>query len=167
MQIASQLNNKGAVIATDIRAWKLEEVKKRAKKAQFHNIRTQAWDASQELELSREVKARGGFDRILVDAPCSSSGTFRRNPDSQYRISSLAIKDLAMLQLKILTQASKSLRKGGILAYSTCSFLYEENEGIVEAFLKDNPAFELQSMSMVGAPDFDADSMFVGLMHKK
>jgi len=167
IQIASMLKNKGAIIATDIRTWKLEEVKKRAKKAQYHNIRTMPWDASEELVLPREARLRGGFDRILVDAPCTSSGTWRRNPDSQYRLDENKVKDLSQLQLKILTQASKSLRGGGILAYSTCSFLVEENEDVIDSFLANNPMFTLETAKMVGAPDHDADSMFMAILSKK
>lgn len=164
MQIASHLHGKGAVIASDIRSWKLEEVKRRAKKAKFHNVRTVPWDSTQTFVLPREAQSRGGFDKIFVDAPCSSSGTWRRNPDTRFRIGPVELASLNSLQYSILSQAAKSLKKGGLLAYATCSFLPEENEEIIEKFCLENPDFTVQSLGMEGAPYLDADSMFIAIL---
>jgi len=166
MQIASALGGKGAVLASDIRSWKLDEVKRRAKKAKFHNVRTMPWDSRKAPELPREALTRGGFDRILVDAPCSSSGTWRRNPDTKFRLNQNELKNLTDLQLNILTEASKALRPSGTIVYGTCSFFVEENEAIIERFLAENSQFKLCQMQMVGAPLENADSMFAAALVK-
>jgi 16S rRNA (cytosine967-C5)-methyltransferase len=166
MQIASALKGKGAVIASDIRIWKLEEVKRRAKKGKFHNVRTMPWDSEKPFDLPREAQSRGGFDRILVDAPCSSSGTWRRNPDTKFRLNSKELKSLTDLQFSILSQASRSLKPSGTLVYGTCSYLMEENETIVERFLEENSNFKICQMSMLGSPKEDSDSMFVAVLVK-
>lgn len=166
MQIASALGGKGAVLASDIRSWKLEEVKRRAKKAKFHNVRTMPWDSRKAPELPREALTRGGFDRILVDAPCSSSGTWRRNPDTKFRLNQNELKSLTDLQFSILNEASKALRPSGTLVYGTCSFFVEENEAIIERFLAENTEFKLCQMQMLGAPKDNADSMFVAALIK-
>ena len=167
MQIAASLMGKGAVMASDIRSWKLEEVKRRAKKAKFHNVRTMAWDSTQSFSLPREAQSRGGFDKIFVDAPCSSSGTWRRNPDTRFRISPAELSSLTSLQYNILSEAAKSLRHGGTLAYATCSFFAEENELIVEKFCREHPEFSVKKMSLEGAPLVDADTMFVAILMRQ
>ena len=76
----------------------------------------------------------GGADVVLVDAPCSSSGTLRRSPSHRFELTSSIVKDFPKLQLDILNQAAKLTKVGGRLVYSTCSILELENEGVVDAF---------------------------------
>lgn len=83
------------------------------------------------------------FDRILVDAPCSGEGMFRKDPDTKNRWSARLIKKCAQLQERILSLAATMLRPNGRLVYSTCTFNIIENEAVVEAFLKKHPDFEL------------------------
>lgn len=85
----------------------------------------------------------GCFDKILVDAPCSGEGMFRKEPDARREWSMEHVRACAVRQLQILNSAKKALRPGGILVYSTCTFSYEENEGVLTHFLKENPDFEL------------------------
>ena len=85
----------------------------------------------------------GYFDKVLVDAPCSGEGMIRRDPKALEEWSVEHTLSCATRQLKILESAKKALRPGGVLVYSTCTFSYEENEGVIEAFLKANPDFEL------------------------
>lgn len=86
---------------------------------------------------------RGVFDKVLVDAPCSGEGMFRRDENARNEWSAEHSDSCAIRQLKILNSAKKALREGGILVYSTCTFSYAENEGVIEKFLSDNPDFEL------------------------
>ena len=86
------------------------------------------------------------FDYILVDAPCSGMGTIRRDPSRKYKINEGLISRLADKQYRILEQYSKFLKKGGIIVYSTCSVLKDENDMIVDKFLKENPDFEPDSL---------------------
>lgn len=85
----------------------------------------------------------GVFDKILVDAPCSGEGMFRRDKSAFDEWSVEHSDSCSVRQLKILNSAKKALRPGGILVYSTCTFSYAENEGVIEKFLEENPDFEL------------------------
>ena len=157
LQIASILKNKGVVYASDIRAYKLVELKKRADKAGFTNVQLLPWDGE---------KAQKDFDWVLVDAPCSSTGTWRRNPDAKYRVQATDIERYAALQLSILQKVCAAVRSGGHLVYATCSWTYEENEGIVRAFLEGNKDFSLLKQSLFGAPQENSDTMFAAVLQK-
>ncbi len=85
----------------------------------------------------------GFFDKVLVDAPCSGEGMFRRDPEAKDEWSPEHSDSCAVRQLKILKSAKKALREGGVMVYSTCTFSYAENEGVVLEFLRNNPDFEL------------------------
>ncbi len=85
----------------------------------------------------------GYFDKVLVDAPCSGEGMIRRDPNALTEWSVEHTLSCATRQLKILNSAKKVLKPGGVMVYSTCTFSYEENEGVIEKFLSENPDFEL------------------------
>jgi 16S rRNA (cytosine967-C5)-methyltransferase len=163
MQIAARAKNKGVVYASDVREYKLEEVKKRARRAGFFNIRCVPWQGDALPAFPKEIERRSGFDWVLVDAPCSSAGTWRRNPDAKYRTQEKNIENLGELQLRLLTNASKAVRPGGHLVYSTCSWIVDENEGIAARFLASQPQFRLKHQTLLGAPETDADTMFVAV----
>lgn len=163
LQIASLLKNKGAVFASDIREYKLDEIKKRAKRAGFFNIRCMAWDGIKKPEFPKEVQLRHGFDWVLVDAPCTSTGTWRRNPDAKYRVNAQNVENLVQLQLQLLQKAAEALKPGGHLVYSTCSWIVAENEDICREFLKSNSGFQLVSMKILGSPVSNADTMFAAV----
>lgn len=169
LQIASLLGGSGSVYASDVRPWKLDEIKRRASKASFFNIRSLEWDGTKgNLPLfGAEVARHGGFDHVLVDAPCSSSGTWRRNPDAKLRSDLSQIDELNALQIKILKSASQGVRKGGTLVYATCSFLVQENEEVVSKFLSSEREFELIKQEIHGNPDTDSDSTFTAVMKRR
>ncbi len=162
--LASALKGKGALYASDIRAHKLEEAKRRCQRAGFHNVRTLVWNGDEVPKFGKEVHLQAGFDAVLVDAPCSSSGTWRRNPDARLRISDPQAKSsLHQLQLKLLALAATRVRPGGKLVYGTCSWCVEENESVVENFMKQPHSqgrFHISSERMLGAPQQDSDTMF-------
>lgn len=164
LQLAALMQGRGAVHASDIRVKVLDEVARRAKKANLHNVRTFAWQGDVPPPLPREAEKRGGFDAVLVDAPCTSSGTWRRNPDARFRYADIADGALIALQERLLTVASQTVKPAGRLVYSTCSIRVEENEGVVSAFLAANPGFTLVQQGMHGCPHRDSDAMFVALM---
>jgi 16S rRNA (cytosine967-C5)-methyltransferase len=87
------------------------------------------------------------FDAILLDAPCSATGTFRRHPEVLYRARPQVIADGAELQAKLLAKAAQWVRPGGALVYSVCSLEPEEGEGVVTAFLDAHPDFRLDQPS--------------------
>lgn len=168
MQIASQMQNRGVLYASDIRDYKLDELKLRARRAGFHNIRRFAVSdgAIAPLDTAKEIKNAGGFHRILVDAPCSSSGTLRRNPDVRFRIMPDDPEKFAALQLKILDAVQGHLRPSGRLVYSTCSVFKTENEDVVQSFIAQHPGFRIVESRWVGSPDLDSDTMFYSILVK-
>jgi 16S rRNA (cytosine967-C5)-methyltransferase len=168
LQIASRAGGeRGALYASDIRSYKLQELKKRARRAGLFNIRTFEWNGKALPTFDKEVQLKGGFHWVLVDAPCSASGTWRRNPDAKWRFKLNELPELLKLQAELLSNAGKAVRPQGSLVYATCSWLVQENEHIVEQFLQKHPDFSLISSEMLGNPYQNADTMFVAVMRKK
>jgi 16S rRNA (cytosine967-C5)-methyltransferase len=136
--LAERLAGEGEVLALDRNARRLDLVRRHARRLGLENLRCAVRDAS--LPLA-DLAAERGFDRVLVDAPCSGLGTLRRNPDARWRIGPADPPRLAETQLAILRQAAATLVPGGVLVYSTCTLLPEENEATVSAFLAEAPRF--------------------------
>jgi 16S rRNA (cytosine967-C5)-methyltransferase len=136
--IAERVGMKGSVLALDRHPGRLDLVRRAARRLQLGRLECRAFDAS--LDLA-EVTPDGGFDRVLVDAPCSGLGSLRRNPDARWRVRAGDPARLADLQRNLLLRASRAVRPGGVLVYSTCTVLPEENEAVVEAFLRESPQF--------------------------
>ena len=90
----------------------------------------------------------GQFDKVLVDAPCSGEGMFRKNSDAQTEWSEEHVKSCAERQLHILNSAKHALKAGGVMVYSTCTFSQEENEGVILRFLEENPEFLLEDANV-------------------
>lgn len=174
LQLAQLMRRRGTVVASDVREYKLEDLRKRARRAGFPNIRTKGWDGG-----VLRFRDRGKFDGVLVDAPCSCSGTWRRNPDGRWILREAEVKELADLQLSILANASSGVKPGGALIYGTCSMFSCENTGVVEAFLRDNKDFELEEFisPLTGekCPGYvladmshsNSDAMFAARMRRK
>jgi 16S rRNA (cytosine967-C5)-methyltransferase len=137
LQLGWQMQSRGSIIATDIRAHKLEELAERARRARLSNIRGKEWNDSQ------PPPSKTPFDGVLVDAPCSCSGTWRRNPDARWSTKPEELVELAGLQSRILDAAAPGVAPGGRLIYATCSMFTRENLGVVEAFLQRHPEFQL------------------------
>jgi len=121
------------VIASDVSARRLATVEAAVGNQQLKNISLMVIDGSQSLPFKPD-----SFDRILVDAPCSGTGTLRHNPEIRWRLSEDDIPRLAVQQGLLLQNAVEALKPGGRLIYSTCSIEREENEDIVADFLKRN-----------------------------
>ncbi|MEX1215267.1 RsmB/NOP family class I SAM-dependent RNA methyltransferase [Saccharospirillum sp.] len=162
--LASLVGATGEVIATDIRAHALQETERRAARQRFTNLHTQPLDATQPDAVA--ALNAGTFDRVVIDAPCSGAGTWRRNPDSRWRLTGDAIHTLQPIQDQLLAQASASVNPGGYLVYATCSWLVEENEDRVSQFLSGHPEFCVLSQQLVGAPEDNADTMFVAVLQR-
>nr|WP_246733940.1 RsmB/NOP family class I SAM-dependent RNA methyltransferase [Oharaeibacter diazotrophicus] len=139
LAIAARMRNKGHVVACDVNEARLKRCAERLRAAGLHNAETRLLAG----ETDRWVKRhKGGFDRVLVDAPCSGTGTWRRNPDARWRApEDEGLAGLVALQGRILASAARLVRPGGRLVYATCSLLPEENEQQVAAFLAAHPAF--------------------------
>ncbi|SNS88782.1 MULTISPECIES: RsmB/NOP family class I SAM-dependent RNA methyltransferase [unclassified Azospirillum] len=140
LAIAAMMENKGRVIASDVLAGRLERAKERFRRAGLHNIETRALKNERDPWVKRH---KGKFDRVVIDAPCSGTGTWRRNPDARWRPLGPGLTELMPLQASILDSAARLARPGGRVIYATCSLLPEENEHQVEAFLASHPDFTL------------------------
>jgi 16S rRNA (cytosine967-C5)-methyltransferase len=130
--IAERVGPSGCVVAVDRNTRRLDLVQRAVRRLGLKGIRTVARDATRSLA---ELAPEGGFDRILVDAPCSGLGTLRRNPDAKWRVREGDPARLAEIQRALVGSASAVLRPGGALVYSTCTVLAEENEEIARHFL--------------------------------
>lgn len=157
--IAERLAGRGGVLALDRNPQRLRLVARATRRLGLAGVHTLERDASRSLadlptawldalEGVRELPVEKLlFDRALVDAPCSGLGTLRRNPDARWRVSEGAPRDLARIQLQILKQTATVLRPGGTLVYSTCTLTPEENEDVLQEFLRDTPSFRITSPS--------------------
>ena len=137
--LAAFLKNKGLIVAVDRNSERINELKQEAARLGIDIIETQPADLSIGLPDSLKEK----FDRVLVDAPCSGLGTLRRNPEIKWRMAEKDLHSFSAAQKIILQNTAKAVKKGGFLIYCTCSLLPEENENIVEDFLKLNANFSL------------------------
>ena len=138
LEFSVLMDNRGEILASDVRQFRLEELRKRARRAGAHNIRVRAVDDLHDLAADWT----GGFDVVLVDAPCSGLGTIRRNPGMKWTVTEQTVREIAEKQRSILQAASVLLAAGGVLAYATCTVLRSENEAQIEGFLAEHSDFE-------------------------
>lgn len=148
LAIAAQMNNKGRVLACDVVERKLEELKKRLRRAGVDTVMAHAIRDTRDPYLKRH---RFKADRVLLDVPCSGSGTWRRNPDAKWRLTEARLRELNQTQAEILRGGAQLVREGGRLVYATCSILDRENGKQVDAFVRDNPQFKVVPMAQVWA----------------
>jgi 16S rRNA (cytosine967-C5)-methyltransferase len=161
LHLASLMQNKGRIIAMDTEGWKLEELKKRARRAGAGNIETRV------IESSKTIKRlENSADRVLLDVPCSGLGVIRRNPDAKWKLSIDFIERVKELQQHILADYSTMVKKDGLLVYSTCSLLPSENEKQVTAFLETHKdSFELIDQKWM-LPSEGYDGFYMALIKR-
>jgi 16S rRNA (cytosine967-C5)-methyltransferase len=167
LQLAAHMGGTGAVYATDPNERALADLRRRARRAGLTSVRAYPWDGEALPDFGKSVARRGGFDRVLVDAPCSGSGTWRRNPDGRLRYAPDDLPDLAARQVRLLEIAAGAVSPGGLLVYATCSWLAEENEDVVRAFLADDERFEMTASGIHGNPAADADTTFSAVLRRR
>lgn len=138
--LAAIMKNKGKIYACDVVEWRLKRSQERLRRAGVHNVECRVLESLKDRWLKRQ-EAR--FDRVLVDAPCTGTGTWRRNPDHKWRLKPQDLHELVQEQKLILEAAAPLVKKEGRLIYSTCSFLREENENQIAEFLERNPEFKV------------------------
>ncbi|MGB0167446.1 MAG: RNA methyltransferase, partial [Luteibaculum sp.] len=105
-------------------------------------------------------------DCVLLDAPCSGSGVFGRNPDRKYKLSPDELDELVNLQFDILRNYCKWVKPGGRLVYATCSIFKEENENQVHSFLKQHDEFKFVSEQLI-LPNKDHDGFYMAKLERK
>ncbi|HEY7543449.1 MAG TPA: 16S rRNA (cytosine(967)-C(5))-methyltransferase RsmB, partial [Blastocatellia bacterium] len=135
--LAALTSNQAEIIACDIHRHRLSTLFSSCGRLGAHCVDAVALDAGGELPFT--VK----FDRVLVDAPCSGTGTLRRNPEIKWRLAPEDIHRLSHLQADLLRRAAPVVAPSGRLVYSTCSMEREENEDVIRRFLESDSAFRL------------------------
>ncbi len=155
LAVAMEMENRGHIVACDVHDKRLDGAVKRLRRAGVHNV-------EQHLIVPGDKWAKrraGSFDRVLVDAPCTGCGTWRRNPDARLRLTETDLAELVVKQAAILDTASRLVRPGGRLIYATCSLLPAENEVQIDGFLGRHGDFALLDLAQAwpfdGAPPCD------------
>lgn len=128
LALAAEMQNRGSIVATDISPARLKQIGPRADRAGVAIVHT-------------HENPRGIFNLVLVDAPCSGSGTWRRQPEQKWRLSPARLAELVTIQDELLLRAAAHVAPGGRLVYATCSLLPCENERRIAAFLGNTPNF--------------------------
>lgn len=161
LHLAALMENKGSIIAMDVEARKLQELKKRAKRNGAHNIEIRL------IESSKTIKRlKGKADRLLLDVPCSGTGVIKRNPDAKWKLQPESLERVQELQRTIAHDYSQMLKSGGMMVYATCSILYSENEIQVQYFLDTHPDFELIEEKRIDPSD-TSDGFYMALLKKQ
>jgi len=179
--IAELMKDQGQVIAADLHKHKIQLIEQQQQRLGLHIIKTIHADAR---EIGRHVGPI--FDRILLDVPCSGLGVIRRKPDIKWVKTEKDVKEIVAIQQAILSHASSLLKPGGVMVYSTCTLTPEENQKMIEDFLKNNEWFELDQQLPAYLPEavnqkldasngmvqilphhFDTDGFFISRLLKK
>ena len=163
LHLAALLQNRGSIIALDTMAWKLDELRARARRAGATNIEARA------IESRKTIKRLyGSADRLLLDVPCSGLGVLRRNPDAKWKLQPEQISQLNTTQQEILQAYSPITKPGGRMVYATCSVLPSENETQISRFL-ESPAgkdFTLLGEQRILPQDNGFDGFYMALMER-
>ena len=144
LAMAAMMGNKGQIYAYDNEQKRLSPIAERLKRAGAHNVRVLPCGNQGALD-----KLAAKMEVVLVDAPCTGSGTWRRKPDSKARLTKIQLEERLKEQRAVLAQGAKAVKAGGRLVYVTCSILPQENEQQIKRFLEENKEFALLSPETV------------------
>ena len=154
LALAAAMENKGRLAALDIDKRRSERAAERLRRAGVFNTTRHVLAAENDPWIKRRAAP---FDRVLVDAPCTGTGTWRRNPDARWHLQPEDLARLIEQQAKILASAARLAKKGGRLIYVTCSLLAEENERQIELFLAAHAEFAIVPMAQAWAESVGGD----------
>jgi len=150
LAMAAAMHNKGQVHAYDTDRKRLAPIIERLKRAGTRNVQVHE-------DMSSLAPLKSRFDRVLVDAPCTGTGTWRRRPDTKWRLTEKNLEERVLQQQEALANASAFVRPGGFLLYVTCSILPQENEDQVHGFCAANPDFDILPATDTWQKLFGAD----------
>ncbi len=136
--IAQLMKDEGQIVSVDVHPARVALTKQLLERLGIGCVKRLALDLNQSLP-----EPENPFDRVLLDAPCSSMGVLRRHPESKWRLAPGDLAHLAETQYRLLGKVASLIKPGGTLVYSVCSFCEEEGAGIIRTFLADHPEFEL------------------------
>ena len=168
------MGGRGEITSCDVHAHKAGLIANGAARLNLTNITARQQDATE--SVAQWVDA---MDTVIADVPCSGYGIIRKKPDIRYKDPD-SMKELPALQLQILKNQATYVKKGGTLLYSTCTLVREENEGVVEAFLKDNTEFYLEPLELPAVfpknesgmlalvpGEYDTDGFFIAKLRRR
>jgi 16S rRNA (cytosine967-C5)-methyltransferase len=158
--LCDALQGGGELVAMDVHEDRLAVLRENLARAKCNDVRVEKGDAA-------HVEIPGTFDRILLDVPCSNTGVIRRRPDARWRFSVARLTALTSMQRALLDNASRALKPGGKIVYSTCSMEPEENEQLVDAWLKGHPEFVRVSERKSFPPDSGIDGAYAAALARK
>ena len=138
LALGAAMGGQGRLVAADVDPGRLAAARPRLRRAGLSGVELQRLEGAGDPWLAAQA---GGFDRVLVDAPCSGTGTWRRSPDARWRLDPQRLEALQTTQDELLRTAAALVAPGGRLVYATCSLLPAENEERVAAFLARQPGF--------------------------
>jgi 16S rRNA (cytosine967-C5)-methyltransferase len=162
LHIASLSQNKGRIISLDTEQWKIDEAKKRARRAGVSNLETRLIDSNKVIK-----KLYDTADRLLLDVPCSGLGVLKRNPDAKWKLSPEFIDKVKGQQEAILEDYCKIVKPGGKMVYATCSILPSENQLQVQKFLSKNDQFTLEEERVVLPSESGFDGFYMARLLRK
>ena len=144
LALAAAMGNRGTLIASDTDKRRLGNLPPRAARSGAGAIETVLLDPGKELEILADY--RGRADAVLVDAPCSGTGTWRRNPEARWRLDKASVTDFSLLQSRLLGIAAQLVKPGGRIVYVTCSLLDEEGSSRIDVFLTAHPGWQADEL---------------------
>lgn len=163
LHLAALMENRGRIIALDIHEWKLEELKKRARRAGASNIETRVITSTKVVKRLHE-----SADAVLLDVPCTGLGVLRRNPDMKWKLGREDYERVLSLQADLLRNYAKMVKPGGRLVYSTCSFLPSENTAQIENFCAAHQGeFKIETQWTVWPQEKNGDGFFAALLLRR
>ena len=162
LALAMMMQNRGSLVACDVSAARLDGAVRRLRRAGVHNVERHLLEPGDKWAKRRAAS----FDRVLVDAPCTGTGTWRRNPDARLRLTEQDLAELLPKQAAILDQAASLVRTGGRLVYATCSLLTEENEDQVTAFLSRHAEFTQGEVLRLTPARDGTDGFFAAVLER-
>ena len=159
--MAELMGNEGQIVALEVNPWRIKWMKENLERLGINIVKIHRYNATKPISFK-------GFDRVLVDVPCSGLGVVRRNPDLKWRITEKEIYRLTEIQKRILRNSLETLKDGGILLYSTCTFTFEENEEVVKdtAGQKGVSLVDLREYAFLPGTFFNAEGFFLSLPHE-
>lgn len=161
LHLAALMQDKGRIISMDTEGWKLQELRRRARRAGTSIIETRTIDSSKVVK-----RLEGTADRVLLDVPCSGLGVLRRNPDAKWKLNPDFLENVRKTQAEIIASYSRMCKPGGKLVYATCSILPSENQEQIQKFLSaKSQDFQLVQEKII-SPIEGFDGFYMALLEK-
>ncbi|MCX7986989.1 MAG: RsmB/NOP family class I SAM-dependent RNA methyltransferase [Bacteroidales bacterium] len=162
LHLASLMQNKGKIIAFDTQKNKLAELKNRLARAGVDMVEVRAIESTKDTKRMKE-----SFDRVLIDAPCSGTGSIRRNPEIKWKMNTERLHNLLKIQSNVLNSYADLVKKDGIVVYATCSILPSENQEQIKRFLeKKKGTFELVKEQHIRPSQTDFDGFYIAQLKR-